>query len=560
VVLFNRTSLNKKQNTIGIAKIKLSQFSEISMYKNKHIEILKPEYLNKADSFTFHRGIIGIMIIDVITEESSTLSTTVENVGETANFFSFFFTDDFLRIHRIVKDLFLTLQKGTLMCKISWLIGLLSAEVHSTAYYKSLNKADDNGYVYFTKEEKEEILLALHYTVAAFAGSLPVWGIPRIREMKEIKNKRRRTILEQLDIPEENFLLDYHENTNDLSFIAFLDTRSRLVISFKGTTNSNEAFYDLNGAYEDYSEMEGDEDREGDEGESREGGSREGEGRESRESREGESRERENEMEGESKESEGDERERDETRNCKPNGNCEQSNERERKQNDQNKQNHSNKQNQNKQNHSNKQNGYVHSGIKNLCQKFYSGQWPSLKARALEENVHKVLLTGHSLGGAAAILASLLIQRDPSFSVEVLAFSPPPLFSRSFSTQSYPMIRTYVYGADLVPRINFGSILDFKYVCISTSSFFDYISDREKIIEKINDVRRFLRERVLYPKLYQIGELHHILNFGTPSKPDYRYKKVEASFFEEILCVKGAFFDHFIHKIRNALNSKEGEL
>jgi sn1-specific diacylglycerol lipase len=80
-----------------------------------------------------------------------------------------------------------------------------------------------------------------------------------------------------------------------------------------------------------------------------------------------------------------------------------------------------------------------------------------------EKGTHRdysLYITGHSLGaGVAAILALLLHSSFPS--LKCLAFEPPGcVLSSGISQQDY--IVSYVYGADLVPRLSVASLENFR--------------------------------------------------------------------------------------------------
>jgi sn1-specific diacylglycerol lipase len=111
------------------------------------------------------------------------------------------------------------------------------------------------------------------------------------------------------------------------------------------------------------------------------------------------------------------------------------------------------------------QSEYAHFGM------FNSAEWVVrdlrstgvLEALLGEKGTHRdysLYITGHSLGaGVAAILALLLHSSFPS--LKCLAFEPPGcVLSSGISQQDY--IVSYVYGADLVPRLSVSSLESFR--------------------------------------------------------------------------------------------------
>lgn len=204
------------------------------------------------------------------------------------------------------------------------------------------------------------------------------------------------------------------------------------------------------------------------------------------------------------------------------------------------------------------QDGYVHRGIKILCDRWIASFWEGLRDEMNLRNVKKLLLTGQSLGGAASILIYLRMKEigiESVFDIDVVCFGSPPVLSASIARRPFPKIKNYFYGTDFISRLNYGSILDLKYICISISSLYDYFVDKALIVQKIAEIKQYLSETAIHTKLYHPGTLIHIRDFGESGKPDVLYKKVDCVFFEEIICSRQAPFDHFIHRTMNALRS-----
>lgn len=87
---------------------------------------------------------------------------------------------------------------------------------------------------------------------------------------------------------------------------------------------------------------------------------------------------------------------------------------------------------------------FVHSGIYLILKRV----WPLL-AETLERSPRPWLFTGHSLGGALAMLAGALVHPDA-----VYTFGAPKAASREFfKVRLGGQIRRFVNGSDLVPRL-----------------------------------------------------------------------------------------------------------
>lgn len=537
-----------RRTVTGIARLRLKWFLE-GDGRRLEIDIARPSYLKKAEFYErdFRRtgALEGVFCLS-----SSAMPPVGTHCTTGKGLVGLLFPGEAAQMYRIAYELFQATQKGTLLCRMHWVFGLISAEYYYNYIYGECRlKDDDSGsktdaeneeesthtidsenipsreagsHVSKEEESTEEAdasvrkdkfhppgscgmpfcrrsykklssrrlktaVETLQYAAAAFANSIVTWRLERRRDMPDICDERRKAILDRLDIEDTDFFIDAPGDANSLAYIAFF-SRGRLVISFKGTTRGVEAVHDLNCDYAEFLD------------------------------------------------------------------------------------------------------GFVHRGFKLLAQRFVSTAWPPLAAEMHRRGVSRILLTGHSLGAAAAILVCLLLEHSvpgieaetadssetthsdhsvcdshsksssslssngdsltpPPCTIRVVVFGTPPVVSASIADHPHPNITVYNYGCDIVTRLNFGSVLDLKYICISISNLYDYFTDKKLVVKKIAEIKQHIARTNHNTKLYTPGCLIHIKDFGSNT---FLYKKVHYTFFEDIICSRRAPFDHIIHKTMNA--------
>lgn len=111
--------------------------------------------------------------------------------------------------------------------------------------------------------------------------------------------------------------------------------------------------------------------------------------------------------------------------------------------------------------------GYGHAGVIRSARKLHDILVPILttavgpkynRPSSISESFHdkKLILTGHSLGGAVASVLSLILSSRVFPNTECIVFGAPPCLStNSYSSTRITMI---MYGLDLVPRLSVGSL------------------------------------------------------------------------------------------------------
>ncbi|ORD98540.1 hypothetical protein A0H76_2307 [Hepatospora eriocheir] len=175
-----------------------------------------------------------------------------------------------------------------------------------------------------------------------------------------------------------------------------------------------------------------------------------------------------------------------------------------------------------------------------------------MKKKIDNNKLNKILLLGHSLGAALAVIVYFLLKEKEfckNLTIKTVGFGCPPLFSRNIALREDLNIDLYTFGFDITSRMSFGSMLDLRYLFVSMGNLKNLIGRKQATISKINEIRHHIKSKDLNPKLYLPGNLYHVSKF----KSSYKIKQVNCDFFDEILfCGKGGT-NHFIHNIANAL-------
>ncbi|KAF7678008.1 Sn1-specific diacylglycerol lipase alpha [Astathelohania contejeani] len=217
--------------------------------------------------------------------------------------------------------------------------------------------------------------------------------------------------------------------------------------------------------------------------------------------------------------------------------------------------------------------GYAHRGIMRLAEKFIEERLE--KILNLYKNKKMICLTGHSLGGGIATIASVLLERrypEIRSRLRVVAYASPPVLSEDACIQTKMDIQTLVHGADIVPRLCIGTALDLKmHACaIANSYLWDMHIGTE---ERINIVYQSIMKENFNPKLYIPGRLFHLQQFNIHKKMPIRgifsklsanppggeivalVKEVDRNYFNFILIDNQNLVDHSFTAIVQALSS-----
>ncbi|ORX97624.1 alpha/beta-hydrolase, partial [Basidiobolus meristosporus CBS 931.73] len=125
--------------------------------------------------------------------------------------------------------------------------------------------------------------------------------------------------------------------------------------------------------------------------------------------------------------------------------------------------------------------GVVHSGMKSSAQFFMTEIIPQLLAHISEHKVSALYIVGHSLGGSTASVLTMMIMdyldmireaSTPDFKIQCYAYGPGPSVSLDLAKKYEDVIHSYVNEGDIICRLSYGSMMDFKamVLCAAESS------------------------------------------------------------------------------------------
>lgn len=248
----------------GVVKMKIQQFLTNGFKRKQRVAIAAPEYLHKSDFYDKNFRPIGTakMLFRI---ENNTEGLPQPSADTPNRLLNLVFVEEKAQMLKIAYEMFLATQKGTFSCRISWLMGLPSINYYYTHVYGRCvdesgclssstpcgSKLCINSYGPLSKEELEEAFRLLQYASASFANGVITWRLDKLRTCEDIKDPRRRAILERIDVPEADLLGDVHGDDRILSHIWFA-RQDEMVVSFKGTTSLSEAMFDLNCDYTEF--------------------------------------------------------------------------------------------------------------------------------------------------------------------------------------------------------------------------------------------------------------------------------------------------------------------
>lgn len=178
--------------------------------------------------------------------------------------------------------------------------------------------------------------------------------------------------------------------------------------------------------------------------------------------------------------------------------------------------------------------GLVHAGMLASAQWFYTNIIPQI-FRYIHHHAKELrsfIITGHSLGGGAASLLTMLVfehleelrklSNNPAFQLHCYSYAPVALSSRELNKRYDQYIHSFIVQDDVVGRLSYGTAMQLKELLMDTISAYETLGgwykvmrdpEKRKLCFNILDRRR---ERIinstdqLYPLLYIPGKIVYI--------------------------------------------------
>ena len=142
------------------------------------------------------------------------------------------------------------------------------------------------------------------------------------------------------------------------------------------------------------------------------------------------------------------------------------------------------------------------------------------------------------------------------------AYGPPPTVSQTIAGRYDHLITVFINGEDVVPSLSFGSVDDFHLMVSYASSIYSATHlfkaiESTPIMNRLQHCRRRIisrTNRVLNPKLFTLGRIHHIVALEAPNNKRYRVvETVGPERFQEIKATSKALRHHMPDRYEVAL-------
>lgn len=224
--------------------------------------------------------------------------------------------------------------------------------------------------------------------------------------------------------------------------------------------------------------------------------------------------------------------------------------------------------------------GIVHSGMLMSARWFLENVAKQLPLFATEYQMTRILLTGHSLGGATAALTTILLTEEleranqwpvnsatgKRLDIHCYAFGTPPVLSPDLARKYAHLIDSFIYGDDGVPRLSYGTMADLQVLMVYAAEvgragdlFIGEASARHTELQlKLHACRAAIQraEHVVNAKLHVPGRIHHLLKIKTPMGRAYTViDTCGPERFCEMILKGGILTHHLPNRYENAFEN-----
>ncbi|KAJ2776408.1 hypothetical protein GGI15_004858 [Coemansia interrupta] len=172
--------------------------------------------------------------------------------------------------------------------------------------------------------------------------------------------------------------------------------------------------------------------------------------------------------------------------------------------------------------------GLVHSGMKASAHWLFIKVMPLILAYAKSHDIKNIRIVGHSLGGSTAAILTIMVQSVRSrltglgidideYDIKGYCYGPAPCVSEDIANRFRDCIETYVNNDDLVPRLCYGSVSDFKRMSISAADEADNLAQRlyapfeDSAAQQQRWKERFLRLMKIRQDIFATQENLHLV-------------------------------------------------
>ncbi|KAI9137179.1 hypothetical protein BKA69DRAFT_1128455 [Paraphysoderma sedebokerense] len=204
--------------------------------------------------------------------------------------------------------------------------------------------------------------------------------------------------------------------------------------------------------------------------------------------------------------------------------------------------------------------GLAHQGFLHSGGRLHGYLLPYLKTLIEKFKPKRLIITGHSMGGATANILAILLNdnidelrnlsgHNDEFSFSCVCYGTPPVLTRDVGDKYKNLITNIQFDLDIVCRLSYGSAMDLKELLAASADELNCIKDKLGIFsdsklaesfEKLDAKRRRLQKYGTNPKLDVPGRIYH-LKQSTSQSTYFKATSFEAKASDEDSPTAGSF-------------------
>ena len=203
---------------------------------------------------------------------------------------------------------------------------------------------------------------------------------------------------------------------------------------------------------------------------------------------------------------------------------------------------------------------YVHYGMLKAAKWCFNNLAKYLISETMARGYDRVVISGHSLGGAiATLLTVMMIDSESPVKIECVTFGPPPTVTFPVAAKYDDHIKIIINENDLVPQLSFGAVVQLKEIMLACKQPpLDSNCCNAGMYANANDYLKYSKlDRVLenrlqvlqqdIPKLYHLGKIYHILKNTTETGEPFCMYQVPREAYTEACLRKEYLMDHMLN-------------
>ena len=167
-------------------------------------------------------------------------------------------------------------------------------------------------------------------------------------------------------------------------------------------------------------------------------------------------------------------------------------------------------------------NGLVHSGMLIAAQWLLKNVFPKVDQYKNDFACDRIIVTGHSLGAAIASLIGILLNDEGRDDIYCYCFGCPAVVSIELVPISQKNIFVINYDQDIVGKLSYGSVMDFRIMVLVASRFiqgFSYMGRFDEAVYALTSCREELNKMKQHPKLMPPGQYFQIYKLSKAGVP-----------------------------------------